>query len=258
MNHSFDMQIAIDYDIETAVFLNNLAFWTQKNVANKVHFYDDHYWTYNSYEAFVELFPYWSIETVRRIIRNAIRDGLIIKGNYNKKRYDNTNWYALTQKALAYYPMLLGQVLNTPVGSNKTPVETNRPIPDSKPDIVDTSACGAQVVDSDSSISPLELVSVFVNELPDSPGPRIHAKHGHLEEEEKKAIRKFKEHFESKNKHLLTVDYFRKYLRKLKRECPGFIYNEYIHKESGALLRNGFLQIVNWGNYEKFIRKQLK
>ena len=137
-DHHFNVQIAIDFDVETATFLNNMAYWLNITCANRDNFQEGLYWLYNSYTQWSEIFPYWSAKQMRRIIGNAIDGGLLMVGNFNKKRYDNTNWYTFTEKALEYYPKLKDQVLNTPAQTGKTPAQTGktpaqtgRPIPNS-------------------------------------------------------------------------------------------------------------------------------
>lgn len=98
MQHSFDIEIAIKYGTNIALFLNNLAFWIKKNAANNKHFHDGTYWTYNSVEAYQILFPYMKPRAVRTMIEQSINHGLIQKGNYNSNHYDRTAWYALTEK----------------------------------------------------------------------------------------------------------------------------------------------------------------
>src|SRR6185436_19686947 len=41
------------------------------------------------------------------MINNCEKQGLIIKGNYNKTKYDRTSWYALTPKGMFYFQHLL-------------------------------------------------------------------------------------------------------------------------------------------------------
>jgi len=106
MQHSFDVEVAKLYTVPVAIFLNNIAFWIEHNIANDKHFYEGRYWTFNSVKAFAVLFPYWTEKQVRTTINNAIEAGLIIVGNFNKQGYDQTHWYALTERGMLYYPSL--------------------------------------------------------------------------------------------------------------------------------------------------------
>lgn len=136
MQHIFDINIAQKFGVNIAIFLNNLCFWLHKNRANEKHFYDGHYWTYNSKKSYSTLFPYWTEKQIRTIIDNCKAQGLLITGNYNQNKYDQTLWYSLSDKAC--------ELLNFPIGPNGPIVRTDRsnemdqkvqPIPDINTDI---------------------------------------------------------------------------------------------------------------------------
>ena len=65
MKHSFDVELAKEYGILEAILIQNIYFWIEKNKANKKHFYDGRYWTYNSKKAFSEMFPYASERQIK-------------------------------------------------------------------------------------------------------------------------------------------------------------------------------------------------
>jgi len=109
MNHSFDVEVARIYDVEVAIFLNHMAFWMQKNILNGNNFHKDFFWTYDSYHALTETFVYWSEKTIRTVINRCINHGLVMKDNFNHKKYDVTNWYALTPKGMELFPLILKQ-----------------------------------------------------------------------------------------------------------------------------------------------------
>lgn len=104
MINSFNTNIACTYSINSAIFVQHLAQWVFVNLANRRHIHQGRCWSYNTLDAFQHIFPYWTYKQIRTVINNAIKDGLIIKGNFNKTNYDRTCWYALTDKALEYYP----------------------------------------------------------------------------------------------------------------------------------------------------------
>ena len=84
------------YGPEEAIMLTNIEFWIKKNEANGKHFHDGRYWTYNSLEAFTQIFPFWSVKQIRRILKSLIDQGAIVTGSYNQSVYDHTTWYALS------------------------------------------------------------------------------------------------------------------------------------------------------------------
>jgi len=96
MQHSFDIDIAKQYGINIAIFLNNIMFWIQKNMANQRHFHEGRYWTYNSVKAYSILFPYFTSKQVRTTIQSCLDHGLLLKGNFNQSPYDRTSWYTFT------------------------------------------------------------------------------------------------------------------------------------------------------------------
>lgn len=97
MEHSFDVEIAKKYGVNCAILLKNIYFWTEKNKANNINYYDGNYWTYNSKKAFAELFPYMNERQIDYALKKLLDEGLIMTGNYNKLAYDRTLWYAITK-----------------------------------------------------------------------------------------------------------------------------------------------------------------
>lgn len=98
MTYVFDTDLACKYGQNEAVILANIVFWIKYNKANGTNHHDGHYWTWNSCRAWAELFPFWSAKQVRRILASLVSQGVLIRGNYNKKRYDRTFWYALADE----------------------------------------------------------------------------------------------------------------------------------------------------------------
>lgn len=103
MQHSFDVQEAVNYGLEEAIMIWNLRFWIIKNKANKKHSYlgEDgilRTWTYNTNEAFQKLFPYWKKGAIERNLTRMIDKGILVKGNFNATKYDRTAWYAFSDE----------------------------------------------------------------------------------------------------------------------------------------------------------------
>jgi len=165
MDHHFNIEVAKEHGIEIAIFLQNLAFWTLKNVANKSHFKDGRYWIYNTQEAWTVLFPYWSRQNIRTITSKCADKGLILRGNYNDKNYDKTIWYSMTDKCLIMFPTVKSAIetAQPTLGWNQPRlvdnsdlstdpwlvptnglVGTNQAIPDNKPDNKQKSFCNEQ------------------------------------------------------------------------------------------------------------------
>ncbi len=128
MHHSFDISIAEKYSVNVAIFLNNMAYWIRHNIANEQHFYDNRYWTYNSVKSYSFLFPYWTLKQMRTVLDQCEKHDLIVKGKYNKRKYDQTQWYALTDLGLN-----LLNITICPKGQMELPQRANGIAPKGKP-----------------------------------------------------------------------------------------------------------------------------
>lgn len=104
MNYVFDATVATIVGVDGAIMMQNISYWIEKNRANNKHLYDGKYWTYNSVNAFEQLFPFWSKKQITRILKNLIDNGYLLDGNYNGKSYDRTKWYTITEKGKSILP----------------------------------------------------------------------------------------------------------------------------------------------------------
>lgn len=238
-------QLWIDFGLDIAVFLDTLAYWVKKNAANQKHFYDGRYWSYNSYPAFTKMFPGWKIETIRRIIRNCVKHELIIIGNYNKKSYDNTNWYALTDKAMQYYPAMTGLLLDTPVDSNRPPVDSNRPIPK----LQSTSNINITTSDVEESVTvkTQDVVDAYHETLPDS--PKIKVCGNELTKQVKSMIKNWPKY--QKDGKSFSIHSFKDYLLYIKRHYSWFL--QPYPTESGKIKRNNLTNITREKNIVRIV-----
>ena len=102
MEHHFNIEIAKEYGVESAILLHNFYFWISKNAAEGVNFYDGNYWTFNTTKSLHELFPYIEEQKIKRVIKTLEEENIIISGNYNRNSFDRTKWYAISEKGLDY------------------------------------------------------------------------------------------------------------------------------------------------------------
>lgn len=103
LDYSFNADVAKKYGVNEAIFLQNLYFWIFKNMANGRYDFDGKNWTYNSMEAFAQLFPFWTVAQIRNIIKKLETNGAIYIGNYNIDWSNRTKWYALSEEVLELY-----------------------------------------------------------------------------------------------------------------------------------------------------------
>lgn len=98
MEHHFNTDIACEFSVIEAIFINHFQFWIIKNYADKQNFYDGRTWTYNSVLGLKEIFPYLSDKQIRSTLDKLVEKGVLIKGNYNSKAFDRTLWYAFANE----------------------------------------------------------------------------------------------------------------------------------------------------------------
>ncbi|HBR33660.1 MAG TPA: hypothetical protein DD734_03435 [Firmicutes bacterium] len=83
--------LACTIGLNEAIFLQQLHYWLK----DSKHLHDGRRWVFNSYEGWQEQFKFWSISTIRRTIKSCIDQGLVVDGNFNKLKQDNTKWYTI-------------------------------------------------------------------------------------------------------------------------------------------------------------------
>lgn len=140
MQHHFNVEVATQYGVHSAILLDNLYYWIEKNRANGNNFFDGHYWTYNSKKALSELFPYLSEKQVRTAIENLVNDGILITGNYNEMKMDRTMWYSITKKGYELLGDCRTSLFDLPLEANASDSDgkaiPNNKHTNNKPDII--------------------------------------------------------------------------------------------------------------------------
>ncbi|HDR5462157.1 conserved phage C-terminal domain-containing protein [Bacillus anthracis] len=82
--------------LNEAIFLQQIHYWLNRSK----HFYDERNWVYNSVAEWVKQFPFWSENTIRRIVKNLEDEQLLVIGNYNRAKFDKTKWYSINYEKL--------------------------------------------------------------------------------------------------------------------------------------------------------------
>lgn len=162
MKHLCDVEMAKLIGTDPSLFLENISFWIKHNYSNDINYYEGRYWTFNTQEALVDFFPYWSRDQIKRIIKKCHDAGMLMKGNFNKLSYDRTTWFSLSDEAHKHYGLNLGR--NSLRHQAKSPV----PLDDIAQPIPDINQIQTQIKDKDKA-QPKKQVAV-VNEpivLPD-------------------------------------------------------------------------------------------
>ena len=84
--------LAEEIGLNESIVLLQIEYWI--SISNNVE--EGRRWTYQSIRDMKEkAFTFWSRSTIHRAIRSLVKSGYLVEGNFNKKGYDNTGWYAL-------------------------------------------------------------------------------------------------------------------------------------------------------------------
>jgi hypothetical protein len=90
-------RLAAAIGVNEAIMLQQIHYW----LCVAGHERDGRRWIYNSYSDWTAQIPFWSRETVRRVLGRLRARGLVITGNYNRHGFDRTLWYTIDYAALA-------------------------------------------------------------------------------------------------------------------------------------------------------------
>lgn len=86
--------------LNEAIFLQQLHYWiSHKNAPKR----EGRNWHYGNYEHWLEQFPFWSIGTLKRILKSLVTKNLIIKKQFQAESWNHTNWYSIDYDELAKF-----------------------------------------------------------------------------------------------------------------------------------------------------------
>ena len=83
--------LAVKIGLKEAMLLQQIHYWMLRCGKER----EGKRWVYNTYENWLEQFPYWSIMTIRRALKSLKRKGLIKTKTFSKAPWHNTPWYSI-------------------------------------------------------------------------------------------------------------------------------------------------------------------
>ncbi|AZV41727.1 hypothetical protein BAOM_1116 [Peribacillus asahii] len=90
-------RLAAKIGVNQAIMLQHIHYWLKESKHDR----DGRPWVYNTYQSWQEQLPFWSVETIKRIIRSLEKDGYLLSANYNRLKIDKTKWYTINYKKVA-------------------------------------------------------------------------------------------------------------------------------------------------------------
>ena len=263
MNLTINEQLMNDTkDANLCIFIANLSTWIKFNASKKDpeerNFHEGRYWSYNTIQDFVKYFGFWSTKNIRTIIANCIKLDLITTNTFNKKKYDNTIWYSLTDKGLSYYPVLRDLILNRLADSGKSLADSGNAIPEelnslsSNNTITTTSSSNSK-----SKTKPKELMQEMIQAyreiFPDNPQPHPRTIATSLQKTLQTLIKRWPE--ADPDKKPFDIAGFKRYLNGLRTFAPKFSLGEYETKD-GNKKKNNMETFCRWNTFVKFLEDQ--
>lgn len=99
-SRGFDVELAVKFGLNNAIFLQDLAFWIEFNRNRQQAYRDGRYWTYSTLEELVQRHPYWTKNQIRHIIDICKKSGWILIEHYDKVSYNQRNWYSICDSVM--------------------------------------------------------------------------------------------------------------------------------------------------------------
>lgn len=84
--------VAVAIGLNEAILLQQLAYWLERSANVK----DGQRWVWKTYDDWAEELPFFSLSTIKRIVKKLRQAGLVeTSGKYNKMPTDQTLWYTI-------------------------------------------------------------------------------------------------------------------------------------------------------------------
>lgn len=98
-SHGFDPGLAKALEsVEAAILYSDLVFWLSINASNPDVIKENKVWSYSTHKQIAERLGYLNERQVKYAMEILVEKKLIIKGNFNKNKFDRTNWYTLSDE----------------------------------------------------------------------------------------------------------------------------------------------------------------
>ncbi|MCQ6280833.1 hypothetical protein [Bacillus sp. EB600] len=75
--------LAMKIGLREAIILQQIHFW----LTASLHIIEERRWVYNTYKEWQKQFPFWSECTIKRSILHLEEQGLLISGNWTRRKW---------------------------------------------------------------------------------------------------------------------------------------------------------------------------
>lgn len=98
--HSFNVSLATRFGLIEAIIIQHSYYWYGLNKDNPDMTKDGRVWFFRSVSQIAEVYPYLTVDKVRRTIDRLVAVGILIKGNYSSDKFKKANWYSLSDEMI--------------------------------------------------------------------------------------------------------------------------------------------------------------
>lgn len=135
LHHSFDIKIASEFSVVEAIIIHHFQYWINFNRQICRNLHEGRFWSFQTLDEICAHFPYFQRGQVERIINKLVESGVLLKGNFNKKKYDRTVWYAFKDQEKYLPPIDISRFREMEISESRNgDPEIETPIPDPKQD----------------------------------------------------------------------------------------------------------------------------
>lgn len=93
----FDVEDAVKYGVEVAILLQYFRTNLRENKVNNKHIYDRYVWVQFSFEALTQLFPYFKLDKIKRILYKMESEKIVVTGDFVATSHSHSKWYSLQE-----------------------------------------------------------------------------------------------------------------------------------------------------------------
>lgn len=97
MNHSYNDNVAALYGIPCAVILHGMVSARDGLSMDNSNIHNGRVWMKCSIEKLRTIYPYMSRSAITKALNTLVRDGLLLRSNFNESKMDRTPWYSVTE-----------------------------------------------------------------------------------------------------------------------------------------------------------------
>lgn len=96
LRFSGSTRLAEVWGVDIAVLMEQIVYWLRLNSKKPGMRINEKVWFYQSVQNLHDnYFPFWTQRQIEKLLEYAVKNSLLLTGNFNKRKYDKTKWYTV-------------------------------------------------------------------------------------------------------------------------------------------------------------------